>query len=280
LLLIAMFVPAAILVAIFLLPVPFVLYASRYDWKPSLLMFAVAILFTLLFATYLSLPITILVGIAGIMIVSAIHHGLSPYEPWGRGAIGFIAGLVLVFLFMQFILQVNLINVLNEMFDESMEMSQDIIGQFGLANQAEDQLALIQEQMSMVMDLIPVGLAFVAIALAFITQWVSYKIMNRLENKQLKFPPFRSLRFTAPITMEMSQDIIGQFGLANQAEDQLALIQEQMSMVMDLIPVGLAFVAIALAFITQWVSYKIMNRLENKQLKFPPFRSLRFPAAI
>ena len=199
LLLIAMFVPAAILVAIFLLPVPFVLYASRYDWKPSLLMFAVAILFTLLFATYLSLPITILVGIAGIMIGSAIHHGLSPYETWGRGAIGFIAGLVLVFLFMQFILQVNLINVLNEMFDESMEMSQDIIGQFGLANQAEDQLALIQEQMSMVMDLIPVGLAFVAIALAFITQWVSYKVMNRLENKQLKFPPFRSLRFPAAI---------------------------------------------------------------------------------
>src|SRR5690625_7939857 len=92
-----MFVPAAILVAIFLLPVPFVLYASRYDWKPSLLMFAVAILLTLLFATYLSLPITILVGIAGIMIGSAIHHGLSPYETWGRGAIGFIADLCLCF---------------------------------------------------------------------------------------------------------------------------------------------------------------------------------------
>src|SRR5690625_7819541 len=84
LLLIAMFVPAAILVAIFLLPVPFVLYASRYDWKPSLLMFAVAILFTLLFATYLFLSIMILFGIAGIMIGVTLHNGFSPYDTWWR----------------------------------------------------------------------------------------------------------------------------------------------------------------------------------------------------
>lgn len=199
LLVIAMFVPAAIIVTIFLLPVPFVFYAARYDWKPSLLLFAVAILLTLLFATFLSLPITLLVGIGGIMIGSAIHHGLSPYETWGKGAIGFIAGILLVFLFVQFILQVNLIEKLNVMLDESMEVSQDLMGQFGLADQAGDQLALIQEQMSMVVDLVPVGLAFVAIVLAFIAQWVSYKVLNRLDNKQLRFPPFRSLRFPAVV---------------------------------------------------------------------------------
>src|SRR5690625_2286592 len=110
LLLMAMFVPFFILVAIILLPVPFVLYASRYDWKPALLMFAVAILLSLLFATYLSLPITMLVGIAGIMIGSAIHRRLSPYETWARGSIGFIAGLVLVFIFTQLVLQINFVD--------------------------------------------------------------------------------------------------------------------------------------------------------------------------
>src|SRR5699024_4859843 len=66
----------------------------------------------------------------------------------------------------------------------------------------------------------------------------------------------------------------------DQAEDQLGQLQEQMAYAMDLIPVGMAFIAILFAFLTQWVSYKVMNRLENKQLRFPPFRSLRFPAAV
>src|SRR5690625_6742099 len=60
LLLIAMFVPAAILVAIFLLPVPFVLSASRNIWKPSFLIFAFVIFFTLLFESYFSLQLTLL----------------------------------------------------------------------------------------------------------------------------------------------------------------------------------------------------------------------------
>lgn len=199
LLFISMFVPAAVIVAIFLLPIPFVLYAAKYDWKPSLLMFIIALLLSLLFATYVSLPMTILAGIAGIMIGSAIYRGLSPYETWGRGAIGYIAGFVILFLFAQLVLQVNFMHELDVIIEESMDMSEGFIEQMGINEQAEKQLEAMQEQMTQALDLIPVSMAFIAIAFAFLTQWISYKVINRLENKQFRFPPFRALRFPAAV---------------------------------------------------------------------------------
>jgi uncharacterized protein YybS (DUF2232 family) len=199
LLLITMFLPGAIIAAVFLLPVPFVLYTSRHDWKPSLLMFAAAVILTLLFATYISLPLTLLAGIAGIMTGSAIHRGLTPYETWGRGAIGFIAGFVLLFLFAQFILQVNFMHELDVMLNESMDMSEQLLDRFGIAGQSGDTMELMRKQMASVLDLIPVSLAFIAIMAAFLTQWVSYKVINRVENKKMSFPPFRTLRFPAAV---------------------------------------------------------------------------------
>lgn len=194
LLLIAAFVPVITLVATFLLPVPFIIFASRHDWKPSLLMFAVALVLSIIFATLFAFPITVLMGIGGIMIGSAIYKKFSAYETWGRGTIGFVAGLLFIFLFSQFVLQVNLINELDKMLNQSIQMSKELMEQIGFADQAEEQMTILEQQIGMLSKLVPVGIAFIAILMAFISQWVSYKIINRLENRKLKFPPFRMLR--------------------------------------------------------------------------------------
>lgn len=199
LLFISIFVPAAVLIGVFLLPVPFILYTAKYDWKPSLLMFIITLLLAFLFVTYLSLPMTILAGIVGIMIGSAIYHRLSPYETWGRGAIGFITSFVVIFLFAQLVLQVNFMHELYVMVNESMEKAEQFMEQAGIGEQATEQLQIMQDYMTQAMDLIPVSMAFGAIAFAFLTQWISYKVINRLENKRLRFPPFRSLQFPVAI---------------------------------------------------------------------------------
>src|SRR5699024_4391496 len=48
----------------------------------------------------------------------------------------------------------------------------------------------------------------------------------------------------------------------------------------DFLPAGLAFAAILLAFISQWISYKVMNRLDDQTLRFPPFRTMKMPVSI
>lgn len=194
LLLISVFVPLVEIIAIFLLPIPFIMFAYRYDWKPSLIMFGACILLTSIFATIFSIPVTVLMGLGGIMIGSGMYKKLSPYETWLRGTLGFIIGILFTFLISQLMFDMNFINEFNDMIDESMQMSKDLAEQVGLGGQTEEQLEMMEQQVNMLKDLIPVGVALIAIILAFISQWLGYKVINRLEKKKFSFPPFRDLR--------------------------------------------------------------------------------------
>ncbi|MFZ3577694.1 YybS family protein [Virgibacillus sp. DJP39] len=193
LLLIASFVPIISLVAVFLLPIPFIVFSYRFGWKQSITMFIASVILSSLFATIFSIPVTILMGLGGIMLGSAMRKKLSPYETMARGTLGFIVGLLCLFSISQFAFDVNLVEEIDQMTEQSLQMSKSFMEQLGLGGQ-EDQFELLQQQANMLMDLIPVGVVSLAIILAFISQWFGYKIINRLDKKQLSFPPFRELR--------------------------------------------------------------------------------------
>ncbi|HLS07766.1 YybS family protein [Lentibacillus sp.] len=194
LMLIAAFVPVITLIATFLLPVPFILFASRYDWKPSIVMLIAASILSSLLTTIFSLPLPILMGLGGIMVGSAIYRKLSAYETLARGTIGFVIGFVFIFIFSQYVFQVNLVSEMNDLIQQSITMSQDVMNQFGVDELTEDQMNMLTEQFGMLTELLPAFIAIAGLLLAFVSQWVSYKVINRKDHKQLQFPPFRMLR--------------------------------------------------------------------------------------
>ncbi|WP_067727785.1 YybS family protein [Oceanobacillus damuensis] len=198
-LLVTIFVPVLSVFSMFFLPVPFVLFASRHGFKPSLVMFAVSLVLATMFATFFSLPLALLMGLGGITVGSAIYKEYSPYETWARGTFGFVIGLLFVFVSSQMIFSVNWVDELEVMVTDSLEMSSSLMESFGVAEQSEEFEALIQLQVQTMIDLLPVGLALSALVLAFLSQWISYKFINRLEKKELRFSPFRNLRFPPSI---------------------------------------------------------------------------------
>ncbi|TRM11030.1 DUF2232 domain-containing protein [Lentibacillus cibarius] len=228
LMLISAFVPVISIAAVFLLPVPFVLFASRYDWKPSIVMLLAAIGLSVIFTSIYSALIPVLMGIGGIMIGRGIYRKYTAYETLASGTIGFVAGLVALFLFSQVFLQVNLINEMDEMLQESLEMSQNVMGDFGLAGQTEEQMQLVKEQLDMLIQLIPVWVALIGLLMAFISQWVSYKIIGRLENRSLHFPPFRTFRLPVSLIWIYLFALIISFidlsGLAAQAVNNVLML--------------------------------------------------------
>ncbi|GAA0437144.1 YybS family protein [Lentibacillus halophilus] len=192
--LVAVFVPVIPFVAVFLLPVPFIVFASRYDWKSSIIMVLAASGLTMVLLSVHVVPLPVLMGLGGVAIGSAIYRKHSAYETLASGTLGFVVGFVMLFLYSQLVLQVDLISEWNSVMDESISMSQDVIEEFGMAGEAEDQMQAVKDQLDMLLELIPVWIVLISLLMAFISQWVSYKVITKWQNHALQFPPFRMFR--------------------------------------------------------------------------------------
>lgn len=199
LMLITLFVPGISLITIFVLPVPFIFYSYKNDWQASLMMLGVSVILSIIFATIVSLPLVMFVGIGGIMIGTAMHHQLSAYETWARGTVGFIIGFLLVIVFTQIVLGVNLASEIEQMINESFEISQGIMEELGILSPRGEDWEIVKQQLTIMKSLIPVGITITSIVYAFISQWLGYRLLNRLEGEKLFFPKFREMRLPKAI---------------------------------------------------------------------------------
>ncbi|TGB01241.1 YybS family protein [Halobacillus salinus] len=199
LLLVIIFTPSIVgSVIIFALPVPFIFYSYRYNWKPGLIMLVASLIFTVLFATALSLPATLFAGVGGLFLGSALHQKRTAYETWAVGSVGFSIGFLLLYLSTQLLFSMNWSEEIQDGLNRSLDMTESMFGSL-LSSENQEQLDVFRESINMLPDLIPSGLVTVGIMVAFIAQWLSYKVINRLERKQFRFPAFQDLKWPTSI---------------------------------------------------------------------------------
>ncbi|OZU89449.1 hypothetical protein CIL03_06990 [Virgibacillus indicus] len=194
-----LFVSIYIPILIIVLPIPFIIFASRYGLKASLVMLTIVVLLTAIITGPLSIALPVLMGLGGLMIGSAMYQKSSAYETWARGTLGFVIGLLFVFVFSQLMFDINWVDEFEKAVTDSMEMSQRLLEDMGVGEQSEEVQEMIEAQISAFRDLFPAGLAIISLIMAFISQWFGYKMINRLEKKNYRFPPFRTLRFPTAI---------------------------------------------------------------------------------
>lgn len=199
LLVLSFFVPYLAIIIFFLLPVPFIIYTYRYDWKPAIVMFVAAAILASLFATFFSLPMTITTALGGIMIGMAMKRNTPGFETLARGTVGFVIGLLISFMFIQSIAGVDFSKEFDQLLQESITNAQQFAGKMGAPNEMDKQLDLVKKQFEAFKVLMPAMLVLAGLFYAWISQLVGYKVVNRLERKQFHFPPFRQIRFPVAI---------------------------------------------------------------------------------
>lgn len=199
LLLLVIYVPFIFVIGLFILPVPFVIFTSRHGLRYGLIMLIAALSLTFIFATLVSLPVTILTGIGGVAVGYAIFQKRPAYETWARGTVGFIFGILLVIAMLYVVLNINIYTEMQMMIDETIAMTESMMTQFGAGAEAMKQIELFEAQMRSFPDLLPSSIAITSIFMAFISQWLSYKIMNRTGKDKYYFPPFK--QFNLPMSI-------------------------------------------------------------------------------
>src|SRR5699024_11598308 len=124
---------------------PFIIYASRYNWKPTLLIIVLALVLSLLFATIVSLPLTLIASLGGLAIGTAIYNKDTSHQTWAKGTPGFIIGLLLVSASAQLCLGVNWTEELSTILDESLMMSEWNMSDYVSVGQHKDKTIQIRK---------------------------------------------------------------------------------------------------------------------------------------
>ncbi|WP_017471564.1 YybS family protein [Amphibacillus jilinensis] len=198
LLLMTLVIPAIELLTLFILPIPIAFFAYRQGWKAAALLGVIIGLTLFLFAMYMfivSLPLTLLAVLTGTLMGQSIKAKRHPYETWVQGTLGFVMGFIVLLFFVEWLSDVSLATEYQLFVSESITSTQLLFDQLGMTLSGDD-LQLVEEQMLMVLDLIPSIIVVTSMLLAVITQFFTYKVLNKSIGTALAFPPFR--RFNLP----------------------------------------------------------------------------------
>lgn len=199
LMLLVVFIPFIQIFGIFLLPIPFIMYGAKYGFRASIIMALAAFALSLAFATALALPLALLSVLGGMAIGSGIYRKRSAYEIWAQGTVGFIIGFVAVIALLQFVFSINIFEQMDAAIQDSIELTKSLSQSLQVAQEMNEPIELIEEQLMQVKDYIPSTIAVASMIMAFIAQWLSYRVINRIDQRKLAFPPFKHLNFPVAV---------------------------------------------------------------------------------
>lgn len=196
LLFITILIPFIQMITLVLLPIPVILLMKNYPIKWTILGMLVLLTFSLFVVPVFSFPLTLLALISGAMIGWSIKQDQHPYETWAKGTAGFVLGLTLIYAYIEVVLQFSIMNAFENTVDESIQMTEDLFQAIGMGQQ---EFGVIRQEMMNMLQLLPVILVVVSMGFAILTQWICYKVINKVQQEHYQFPPFRS--FNLPKVM-------------------------------------------------------------------------------
>jgi uncharacterized protein YybS (DUF2232 family) len=196
LLVVASILPVATLFIVALMPVPLTIFTYKYGYKRGLLMSGIVLVSTLLFAFTLfliSLPLAGLSIIVGTLVGEAMRKQKHPYETLAQGTLGYMVGFILLVFVIENVMGVSLMTEYRVIIQESLMQSEQLMQGTGIEVTGE-MLNTIEQQMLIVLDLLPAILLIGSFIFALILQWISYKLVNNIQKVSFRFPPFYRLQ--------------------------------------------------------------------------------------
>ncbi|MFB6803234.1 YybS family protein [Peribacillus butanolivorans] len=193
LLFITVHIPIVGIFTLFFLPVPFILVTNKQKISWALGYLFVASLLSILIATILSVPMTLLMGATGITIGYFLKKD-KPMAPMFISAVlVFLGGTLLIYAASVLVFGVNYIEKSMVMVEESIDSSVGIMESFDQAS-TEQIKKRMYETIDLLNTLMPSLFVVTSVIMVLLIFFAAHPILKRFSDKTLKWPHFRDLR--------------------------------------------------------------------------------------
>ncbi|PFD98993.1 DUF2232 domain-containing protein [Bacillus cereus] len=198
LLLTFLYVPVISMVAIFALPLPFLLFMVRYPFSNTCMLLGAAILITIIVSSPLSLVNTFMSGIIGISLGYMYKKKKEPAEILLVGTLVYLLNFVLVYVASIQFFNIDFLKEMQDMFKQGMEQSEEIMKAAGVPI-SQEQKDLLGQFSDMLRILLPSLFVMVSLIYSWITVLIAGNVLKRLKYTVAPWPKFKDMQLPKSI---------------------------------------------------------------------------------
>ncbi|MDP4169718.1 MAG: YybS family protein [Bacillota bacterium] len=193
LLLITVYVPLLAVVVNLFLPVPFILFAAKNEWKFTFVFFIASMLISVIAGAMIALPLTILYGITGGVIGYLLQKNKSRTVIFLLSSLTFLILVVAQYAVSVAFFKVNVIQDSIKMLHDSLNQSSSMMKNLGQEKASKKSIEQMKEAIDLAPTIIPSIFVMSSFFMVFLIQAVSMPIVRRFGIKVEKWKPFRDI---------------------------------------------------------------------------------------
>ncbi|MBM7095385.1 YybS family protein [Bacillus sp. H-16] len=186
-----LFVPVISLFTMFLLPVPFIIFAAKHGLRPAIFLMTVSFAVLLIIAYPLAIIFTITFASTGVVIGELYRRKKTAFGVLLGGSLTFIAAIILNFIGSIVILDVHPIESVQDVLYESVETTESLLPMLGQDDTFETAAGFIDGLTTVT----PALFIILGISYAFTVQWIASFILRKRKVDVTRFPPLREWGF-------------------------------------------------------------------------------------
>ncbi|MEC1521872.1 YybS family protein [Neobacillus niacini] len=193
LLLLTIYVPFLGMIVNLFLAVPFMLFGAKNDGKSIVVFIIASLLLSFIVGTIMSLPLTLAYGTTGVVIGYLIQKQKNMGVLFITGSLVFLVNLIIIYVASIVLFKVNMITEMIEMMRESLNVSADLLKNFGNTQDAEKVMEQFNNGLNLVKTLIPTLFVLSSFFIVFVMQLISFPIIKRFGVKVEKWKSFKEI---------------------------------------------------------------------------------------
>ncbi len=190
LLLLSLYVPVIAVISSLFLVLPFIIYASKYPLKYSVVFFISSVMISFLVGTIFGIAIPLLCGCTGIVMGWYIKERKEALSLYVSASLTFLVSLTLIYVTSIVILDMNMIERFYDIVDSSLKKSEELATSLGQTVDPSD-----LEKFEQAIRFGKVVLPSTLLITSFIATWlfivINFPIIRRLGIHAPRFKPFR-----------------------------------------------------------------------------------------